>query len=101
MDAQRAAQPPALATAREFLLSYKNGADLQQTRNSVRNLMGVNATYVTNAIAALEALAALPPGDETILNLVLYDANEPLDDPSDQGAKQYLAELALQIKSCL
>lgn len=53
------------------------------------------------ALAGIEALLAHSPDDGTLSQLVAWDANWVLDDPSDQGAKVWLSQLVELIREVL
>jgi hypothetical protein len=52
-------------------------------------------------LRAIEAVVADPPRDGTISYMVAVDANHQLDDPSDEGALEYLREITKLLREVL
>jgi hypothetical protein len=99
MRAHLARRPSGLAAAREFLQTYVFDADRGQLERIVRHMAGVNPYTVDTGIEGIAAILteALPPG--TLADLVARDANRSLDDPSDDGARQWLERLLADVRT--
>lgn len=89
--AERSARPP-LDEAREFLGAWVAGAaSLEEAGEGFRHL---SPFPVARALKAIEELLAEPQEPGVLANLVAWDANWVLDDPTDAGAAEFLREVA-------
>ena len=90
--------PTPLEAARSFLQSYVFDADLDTLEKTVRHMVSVNSRTIVQGVTGMEAIlrTPLPPG--TLASLVARDANRSLDDPSDEGAAAWLADLAARVR---
>lgn len=94
------AQP--LEVARNFLRSYCSDADsMEEVRAQLERRIALGSRGVQTYLAALDALLADPPADGTLAQLVAWDANWVLDDPSDKGAVAWLRDVARMIRDAL
>lgn len=96
--------PPGLplVEARKFLAAHWNDADgLAEIRNGLEGEIAVNPKYVIRGLDAIERLleGASPPG--TLRDLVLWSANQPLGQPSDEAARAWLEETASFVRDVL
>lgn len=85
--------PPRVATLR-FLHGYVTHADsLESIRHDVRTRKAVNRRPLDRALEGMTAYLSsdLPPGE--LAQLVGWEANWVLDDPSDVGARAFLSTL--------
>jgi hypothetical protein len=87
---------------RKFLRAHLSDAvSVDEAVGDAARLASVNAVTVVRGLAAMEALLAAPPDDYTISFIVAYDANRDLDDPSEEGARAWLADLAARVREVL
>jgi hypothetical protein len=91
-----------LEAARQFLRRYWGDEGiLDAIRVDMEDTIAFNPKPVVQGLQAIEGLLADPPSDGTLLDLVLWDANHPLDDPSAESAKQWLGEMAEFVRDVL
>jgi hypothetical protein len=84
-----------------FLRSYLTDADgLDEAIEDIARQVSVNDRTVVRGLAAMEALLAAPD-DGMYLYLVAYEANVGLDDPSEERARAWLADLAARVREVL
>jgi hypothetical protein len=87
---------------RAFLRAHLSDAlTVDEAIEDVTRLAAQNNRTVVRALVAMEALLAAPPDDETIAGLVAWDANRAIDDPSEEGARVWLADLAARVRAVL
>lgn len=91
-----------LEAARNFLQTYFSDNSLPEARQQMNSMMTVNIRPLLAGLTGIEALLSNPPTEKGVLShLVAYDANWVLDDPSDEGAKVWLREIAELIREVL
>ena len=95
--------PPPLETTRKFLgIYFADAAGLEEIRETLNRRVTANPAGTLSYLAAIEALSADPPDEEGVLSeMVAWDGNWVLDDPSDEGARQFLREVAEMIRDVL
>ena len=96
-------EAPPLETVSRFLsMSCEDASDLEEVRAGVADEAARNPRPVVRVLRALEALLAGPlPAEGTLARLVAWEANWPLDDPSDAGARAWLEGLAAIVRAVL
>lgn len=87
-------QNPLETAAKFFRIYFSDAEGLDDARAHLTRMAGINQRTLTEGLAAIEALLADPPAAGTLSQLVALEANWPLDDPSDAGAKIFLREIA-------
>ncbi|WP_433302081.1 hypothetical protein ACQP2F_08020 [Actinoplanes sp. CA-030573] len=99
--AEQAAQPP-IDTVREFL--HGNVADaesLDEVRAHLRRLARSTTRMHHRVLTALETVLATSWPAGTLAQLVGWDGNWVLDDPSDVGAAVFLRGLADMLREVI
>jgi hypothetical protein len=97
--AEELASRPPIEEARSFLGAWVAPAgSLEEAGDGFRHLGPVP---VQRALRAIEALLAEPQEEGVLANLVGWDANWVLDDPSDAGAAEFLREVAGLMRQAL
>ena len=93
----------ALEAVQRFLRAYFGDADgIDEVRLQMERATARNPKAYVRDLLAIEDLLVYPPAEPGVLsNLVAWDANWVLDDPSDEGAKQFLREVAEMIRDIL
>lgn len=89
----RMSRSAAVDAVREFLWTYVCDSDRSQLEATVRHMVAVNPFTIDTGIDGLVNVLAMPLPPTTLANLVAYDANRGLDDPGDEGARVWLADL--------
>jgi hypothetical protein len=93
---------PPLESTREFLQSYCDDTDsMDEVRDAAARSAAHNPLPLQAALRGIEAIIANPPRDGTLSYMVAVDANRGLDDPSDEGALEYLREIADLLREVL
>lgn len=94
-------RPAGIEAAREFLQTYVFDADMKQLQASIEHLCSFNPMTIIAGLEGLEDVLAekLPAG--VLAELVARDANRSLDDPSDEGARTWLTQLAGRVREWL
>jgi hypothetical protein len=94
-------QPPPirLDAARRFLRMYLFDSDLAELEQIVRR--GQLTPAIVEGVQALEHTLAAEAPEWTLLSLVEGDANWPLDDATDAGARAFLEDLVAKLRSWL
>jgi hypothetical protein len=94
-------RPAGIEAAREFLQTYVFDADMKQLRAIIEHMCNVNPITIIDGLEGLEDMLAekLPAG--VLAELVARDANRSLDDPSDEGARIWLTQLASRVREWL
>jgi hypothetical protein len=94
-------QPP-LEKVRDFLGFYVNDTDsLDEVRASLRMTAASRTWGLKLDMRALDAVLAEPQQPGVLSELVAWEANKGLDDPSDEGAAAYLRQLADMLREVL
>ena len=93
-------QPPIrLDAARRFLRMYLFDSDLAELEQTVRR--GHLTQAIVEGLQALEHTLAAEAPDWTLLALVEGDANWPLDDATEAGARVFLEDLVAKLRTWL
>jgi hypothetical protein len=91
-----------LDVVRRFLASHFGDADgPADARRDMERLASVNTRSLRRGLEAIQAVLADPPEAGLLSRMVAWDANWPLDDPSDAGAAAFLAEVADMVREVL
>ncbi|NOK62652.1 MAG: hypothetical protein GFH27_549293n102 [Chloroflexi bacterium AL-W] len=80
-----------LQEAKEFLLCYfADTLSEAETKSQLRQALNFNPLILHEGIRSIKKLlnAQLPPN--TLLNLVLWSVNTPLETPNDENAEEWL-----------
>lgn len=97
--------PPPLApleVTRTFLRSYASDADdMEEIHAEVARMAAANARSIVRALQGIEALLADPPVGGRLAQLLMWDGNQVLTDPSDYGAKAWLRDMAAYMRAVL
>jgi hypothetical protein len=97
-----APEPPPLEATRALLRRHWADADSdEEIRGELVRRAAYNPRPLRAALRAIEAVIADPPQDGTLAYMIAFDANMQLDDPSDQGALEYLREIAGLLREVL
>jgi hypothetical protein len=97
--AEELAARPALEKAQLFLRSWVASAEsIEEAGEGFREL---SPSYVRDALSAMETLLGEAHEPGVLANLVGWDANWVLDDPSDAGAAVFLREVARLLRAAL
>lgn len=95
------APPPREATL-EFLHGYVTHAEsLDEVREQAVQMRAVNRRPLERGLAGIEGLLAQESPEGDLAQLVAWEANWVLDDPSDVGARAFLAGLAGLLREVL
>ncbi len=93
--AEELEQQPPLEKARAFLGTHVNDMiSLDEVRASVRLNAASRIRWLRLDLHALDTLISEPQPPGLLAELVAWDANWVLDDPSDEGAKAFLRQIA-------
>lgn len=92
-----------LEIVQRFVRSYFGDADgIEEVRIEMQRITAHNPNAYVRDLLAIEELLNNPLRKPSVLsNLVAWDANWVLDDESDEGAKQWLREVAEMIRDIL
>lgn len=94
--------PPPLEVTRTFLRSYASDADsMEEIHAEVARMAAANARSIVRALQGIEALLADPPTRGSLAQLLMWDGNQVLADPSDEGAKAWLRDMAAYMRGVL
>lgn len=91
-------RPVGIDAVREFLQTYVFDADMNQLRASIEYMCSVNPITIIDGLEGLEDVLAEKQPAGVLAELVARDANRSLDDPSDEGARIWLAQLAGRVR---
>jgi hypothetical protein len=94
---------PPLEKLRQFLHGHFSEAEsMEEVRLDLsRQLLLPGITPgrpIRHALEGLEHVLTTPQPEGTLSDLVAVDANEALDDPSDEGARRWLEDLAVMLR---
>lgn len=78
-------------------LSHADGFD--EVMGEIQSTAAHNVGYVRSEIAAIEKVLAEPQSPGTLANLIAWEGNWVLADPSDAGAATFLSELAEHMRA--
>jgi hypothetical protein len=98
MQEQLARRPSALEIVREFLRYRVWGAEPEDVEAQVRSFSRINAFKVKQTIEAIEVIAAGEHPEGLLSELVMIEGNQVLADESDTAAREWLRELARQMR---
>jgi len=86
---------PTLQKVREFLSGHVNDMDsVDEIRDQLRSIAASTTFGLRSEMRALDEFLAAPRPPGQLAELVAWDANWRLDDPSDEGAEVFLRQLA-------
>ena len=74
---------------------------LDAIRVQMEGTISFSPKLVVQGLQAIETLLAHPPADGMLLDMVLWDANHPLDNPSEESAKTWLRRTAEFVRDVL
>ncbi len=74
---------------------------LDEVRDDVANLASHHPQTIQRYLSGIERLLADPPTDNTLADIVAWDANWILENPSNEGAKQWLQEMIQLLREVL
>lgn len=94
---------PPMEKVERFVSTYLSGGDSLDEARAHMRLTAANTTrWLRQELRALEVVLADPPSEQNALaHLVGWVGNWVLDDPSDQGAAAFLAELAEMLREVI
>lgn len=95
---------PPLEATRKFLLGYcADKISMEEIEADVARMVQIDGTRTLMAgLVGMEALLAdFPTEPGTLENLVAWEVGWVLDDPSDEGVKRWLHELAQMLREHL
>jgi hypothetical protein len=96
------AAPPLEATAKFLRIYCVDAADMEEIREHLTRMAAINQRTILQGIAGIEALLENPPSEEgTLANLVAWEANWVLEQPDDEGAKDWLRTILQLAKDVL
>jgi hypothetical protein len=96
--AREAARPP-IEKVREMLGGhFADAENLNEVEQDFRETATITLTGIKQDLAALEAVLADPRLHDQLGRMVAWDANWVLDDPSDDGARQFLEGVAEMLR---
>jgi hypothetical protein len=91
-----------LEEAQRFLCRYWADGDVPDAISAQLNeTISYNPSSVIQGLLAIELLLKTSLPDEALLNMVLWDANHPLDEPSEKSAKLWLKEVTEFVRAVL
>ena len=95
--------PPPFEVARRFLSFYFCDADgWNEAVEHIADFAKQRPNVISDDLKGIELFLANPPQEEGVLaNLVAWEANWVLEDPSDEGAKKWLREVAETVREIL
>lgn len=94
-------RPAGIEAARELLQNYVFDADMNQLRAIIEHMSSVNPITIIDGLQGLEDVLVEPQPAGILAELVALYANRSLDDPSDEGARIWLAQLAGRVREWL
>jgi hypothetical protein len=94
---------PPLEKLRHFLQGHVSDAEsMEEVRLDLRRQLQlpvlVPGRPARHALEGLEYVLTMPVPEGPLASLVAWDANRSLDDPSDEGARRWLEDLAVMLK---
>jgi hypothetical protein len=97
-----ATSKPPLEEAKQFLRRYwGDETRLDVIRTEMEDTISFNPISIVRGMVAIETLLATPLPNGTLLDMVLWDANHPLDDPGEKSAKIWLQEIVEYVRDVL
>jgi hypothetical protein len=86
---------------RSFMRGHFSGADgIEEVRRDLRNV-SPGRFGLQRDLEALEELLSTPLPDGLLAQLVGWDGNWVLDDPSDTGARAFLIDVAKMLRAII
>jgi hypothetical protein len=83
--------PPLDATAKFLRIYCADAADMEEIRQHLTRMAAINQRTILQGISGIEALIDSPPSENgTLADLVSWEANWVLEQPDDEGAKDWL-----------
>jgi hypothetical protein len=93
---------PSLDDAKRFLHRYWGDEGiLDAVRKDLANTVAITPRSVIRGLQSIESLLQNPPPEGTLLDLVTWQANHPLDDPSEENAREWLRQMAELVRDVL
>lgn len=93
--AQERAQRPALDVVRSLLSTHFGDAEgEEEVERHLRSQAEYTTAGLRQELVALEDVLGQPQEAGVLADIVAWDANWVLDDPSDEGARVFLREFA-------
>lgn len=93
---------PPLEAAKKFFNAFFSDEDWEESKERLTKRVALNPHAVLAGLAGVEGLLADPPAEPGVLfEMVSWDANKPLEDPTDAGAKVWLREVAEMVREVL
>lgn len=100
--AEKAPPPPPLEAMRDLVGFFADADSVEEVKRDLRRRAANNPRGLIQGLNGIEAVLANPPAEEGVLSdIVAWEANWVLDDPSDEGAKQWLREVAEWVREAL
>jgi hypothetical protein len=101
-DRLNAPPPPPLDTARQFLRSYWGDEGMMDAvREDLKKTVAISPRSVIQGLQSIESVLATSHEPGTLLNMVLWDANHPLENPNDEAARRWLLEVVDLVRNVL
>jgi len=80
--------------AQAFLRRYwGDESRLDAIRDDMKKTIALSPNTIIRGIKAIEKLINEPPAEEVLLNLVIWDANHVLENPTEESAKAWLQSI--------
>ena len=93
---------PPVEAAGKFFRAFFADDSWEEARERIIKLAGFNPRSIIAGLTGIESLLAYPPAKRgVLLDLVLWDANEPLANPSDESAKSWMREVVEMVREVL
>lgn len=84
-----------LEETRKFLRRYWSDEDGSDTiYDDMKRTISLSPKPITAGLQAIEALLKAPLPEGTLLHLVVWDANHPLEEATEEAARAWLQEIA-------
>lgn len=94
--------PPPIEASKKFLRSFfSDSLDLQEVYDEIKDLASQNPRSILRGLRGIEALLEEPSENGILSNLVAWEANYVLDDPSDIRARAWLEDVVRNTKQIL
>jgi hypothetical protein len=97
-----AAPLSSLEATRKFLRMFCSDADgIEEVKQDIARAISINPRITLRGLAGIEDLVANPPDDETLVELVAWEANWGLEDHSPSASLLWLQEMSEHIRDVL
>lgn len=94
--------PRVVENARKFLHRYwGDEGQLETIGEDMKDTLSYAPHLVVNGLKSLKSLLDMPLPEGFLLQIVTYDANNPLDELNDAGAKAWVEEMIEFIEQLL